>query len=518
MKRRGTQKGTRRKRRLENRRRRIEYRLRERQWEDQPEPMFQGRNIQYEVAERDRAITVGGIGLVQRMVQGLGLPKRINKRLKLLKVHVPYWESDHVLNIAYNSLSGGTYLEDIELRRNDEVYLDALGAERIPDPTTAGDFCRRFEEVDVDVLQDVLNETRVDVWRKQPKRFFKEAFIDSDGTLAPTTGECKQGMDISYKGTWGYHPLVVSLANTQEPLYLYNRSGNRPSHEGSAEYMDKAVDLCRGAGFRKITLRGDTDFSLTWHFDAWQEDGVRFIFGFDATAPLREIAENIAESEWNRLERPPKYRRKTASRKRPENVKARIVKEREYESIRLEAEDVAELEYRPAKCKKTYRIVVTRKNLTVSRGGKEFFDDIRYFFYITGDWKTPAEKIVLLANQRCDQENLIEQLKNGVCAMGMPVDNLLSNWAHMVMASLAWSLKAWLALLLPAKGRWRKKHEYEKQAVLRMGFKKFLNAFIRIPVQVVKTGRRLVYRILGWNPWLHVFLRAVEQMERPLLC
>ena len=102
--------------------------------------------------------------------------------------------------------------------------------------------------------------------------------------------------------------------------------------------------------------------------------------------------------------------------------------------------------------------------------------------------------------------------------MGMPVDNLVSNWAHMVMASMAWSLKAWLALLLPAKGRWRKKREEEKQTVLRMEFKKFLNAFIRIPAQVVKTGRRIVYRILGWNPWLHVFLRAVEQMERPLLC
>ena len=152
MKRRTTQKGAQRKRRLLNRRRRIEYRLRELQWEDQPAPMFRGRNIHYEIAERDRAITVGGIGLVQRMVQRLQLSKRINERLKLLKVHVPYWESDHILNIAYNSLSGGTYLEDIEVLRNDEVYLDALGAERIPDPTTAGDFCRRFEETDIDAL------------------------------------------------------------------------------------------------------------------------------------------------------------------------------------------------------------------------------------------------------------------------------------------------------------------------------------------------------------------------------
>jgi hypothetical protein len=479
--------------------------------------MFRGQNIQYEMAERDRGITVGGIGVVQRMVQGLRLAERINERLSLLKVHLPYWESDHVLNIAYNSLTGGTYLEDIELLRNDEVYLDALGAQRIPDPTTAGDFCRRFGETDIDGLQDILNETRLEVWRQQPKSFLKEAFIDADGTLLPTTGECKEGMEISYKGTWGYHPLVVSLANTQEPLYLYNRSGNRPSHEGAAEYMDNAVALCRKAGFRKTTLRGDTDFSLTWHFDAWDDEGVRFIFGFDATPALRETAENIDESEWQPLGRPPKHRRKTAARARPENVKARIVKQREFESIRLEAEEVAEFEYRPNHCDRPYRIVVTRKNLTVSRGEHELFDDIRFFFYVVNDRKTSAERIVLLANERCDQENLIEQLKNGVRSLRMPVDNLMSNWAYMVMASLAWSLKAWLALLLPVNGRWQEKHENDKESVLRMEFKKFVNAFIRIPAQVVKTGRRLLYRILGWNRWLHVFFRAVERMERPLL-
>jgi hypothetical protein len=507
-----------RKRRSLRRRQRIKHRLRDREWTDQPGPMFRGRNIRYEIAERDRGTASGGIGLIHRTVQELKLPERINSRLHLLKFHVPYWESDHILNIAYNALMEGTCLNDIELRREDEVFLDALGAQRIPDPTTAGDFCRRFKEEDVESLMSVVNETRLEVWREQPREFFDEAFIDGDGTLATTWGECKEGMDISYKGDWGYHPLVISLANTREPLFLVNRSGNRPSHEGAPEYFDHAIDLTRRGGFRKITLRGDTDFSLTRHFDFWHEDGIRFIFGFDAIHQLKTQAGELPESAWRRLKRPAKYERKTEPRARPEKVKARIVVEREFESIRLEAEDVAEFDYQPGHCDRPYRMVVTRKNLTVSRGVKELFDDIRYFFYVTNDSKTPAEEIVLLANQRCDQENLIEQLKNGVRALKMPVDNLVSNWAYMVMAALAWSLKAWCALRLPETGRWREKYKAEKQSLLRMEFKKFVHAFVRIPALVVKTGRRIIFRLLSWNPYQHVFLRALDRIEHPLRC
>src|SRR5262249_57701994 len=91
------------------------------------------------------------------------------------------------------------------------------------------------------------------------------ARIDGEGTLVATDAECKQGVDIAYDGTWGYHPLVVSLANTQEPLFLANRSGNRPSHELAAGFIDRAIELCRTAGFRALLFRGDTDFTQTRH-------------------------------------------------------------------------------------------------------------------------------------------------------------------------------------------------------------------------------------------------------------
>ena len=503
---------------MRNRQRRIEYRLRKIQWENQPQPMLKARNIHYELAERERGLAVGGIGAIHRLVRQVGLIEDIDREMNLLKRHLPYHESDHILNISYNILAGGTCLDDIEILRNDEVYLDALGAQRIPDPTTAGDFCRRFKEADIERLMKVINEARLRVWKRQPESFLEEAIIEADGTLAPTTGECKEGMDISYKGVWGYHPLVVSLANTQEPLFLVNRSGNRPSSEGAAERFDQAIELCRRAGFRKITLRGDTDFSLTRHLDRWADGGVRFVFGFDAIAKLQAWAMDLDESAWKPLERPSKYEVKTEPRARPENVKERIVEARGFKNIKLDSEHVAEFEYQPGNCKRSYRMVVVRKNLTIERGEREIVDDIRFFFYITDDQESSASEIVFESNARTNQENLIEQLKNGVRALNMPVDNLVSNWAYMVMASLAWTLKAWLALALPVKGRWKDKHRKEKSDVLRMEFKKFLNAFMRIPAQLVRSGRRIIFRLLSWNPYQHIFIRAVEALDRPLIC
>lgn len=493
---------------LQRRKQRIQYRLRNINWKEQNKPMLSASNIHYDIADRSRGLVYGGIGGIQLLARRTGLAKAIDDKLKLLKRHLPYFESDHVLNIAYNILCNGDCLEDIERLRNDEVYLDALGAERIPDPTTAGDFCRRFTEDDVEILMDIINEVRLAVWRKQPDEFFQEAVIDADGIIAETTGECKEGMNISYKGIWGYHPLVVSLANTAEPLYLVNRSGNCSSSEGAAKYINRAMDLCDTVGFKNILVRGDTDFSQTQHLDRWDDRGVTFIFGINAMPNLIEIADNLHEDLWRPLLRPAKYEVKTESRRRPANIKEQIVIERQYENIRLRSEDVADFAYRPTKCNNTYRVVVLRKNLSVERGEKVLFDDIRYFFYITNDYTSSAVEIVHCANGRCNQENLNEQLKNGVKAMRMPVDNLVSNWAYMVMASLAWTLKAWFALLLPEKGRWKQKHKREKRTVLKMEFKRFRNAFVQLPCQVIKTSRKIVYRLLCWNHWVGVFFRG----------
>lgn len=491
---------------IERRARELGKRLEPKQWPAQDVPMLGGGNIHYEVSDRVRAVNCGGIGAIHTLALKVGLVAAIDERVHVLKRHLPYHESDHVLNIAYNTLTGGSCLDDIELHRNDEVYMDALDTRRIPDPTTAGDFTRRFSETDVIDLMDAINSIRPKVWRgRLSASERREAVLDTDGTLAPTTGECKQGMDISYNGVWGYHPLIVSLANTSEPLFVVNRSGNRPSHDGAAEWMDRAVTLVREA-FDGVCLRGDTDFALTAHFDRWTDDNVRFAFGTDATAKLRGIADGIEESRWEPLIRRVKRTATTGRRRRRENVKERIVREREYKNIRLLSEDIAEFQYQPGKCDRPYRVVVLRKNLSVERGEQHLFDDIRYFFYITNIPEMSTSEVVFFCNDRCDQENLIGQLKSGLNALRMPVGDLHSNWAYMVMASLAWTLKAWFALQV---------HDVPRRSeLLRMGFPRFLRIIVQLPCQIVRTGRRIVYRILSFNSWVLTFLSTFDRIRR----
>lgn len=489
---------------LRNRKNRIARRLAPKNWEDQPRPMFKASNIQYEMARRVQGVNCGGIGAMHLMVQRLGLIEDINRNLKLLKVHLPYHESDHVLNLAYNILAGGVRLEDIELRRNDENFLNGLDAQRIPDPTTAGDFTRRFGQSDILSLQECFNRARQAVWKVQPQGFLKEAFIDVDGTIAGTYGECKEGIGLSYKGIWGYAPLIVSLANTKEVLYLVNRPGQAASHRGSVEWIDRAVELVAPVA-ETVTIRGDTDFTHTAHLDRWDQAGRQFILGMDAHPKVVQLAEQLPSSAWKKLERLPKYEILTEPRRKAFRYKEQIVIEKEFANRVLVGEDIAEMDYQPLKCARKYRLVIVRKNISVQKGEKVLFDEIKYFFYITNR-TDKAPKIVGPANGRCDQENVIEQLKNGVNAMRTPVNDLMSNWAYMVIASLAWNLKSWYGLLVPVRDRGLE--------LVRMEFRRFLNAIMLIPCQIARTARRVIYRVLGYNSWLVDFFATWERLQR----
>ena len=472
-------------------------------------PVIEASNIQYELSDKTSAIHCGGIGIIHQIVRKSGLVKSINKGLSLLKRHLPYHESDHILTICYNVICGGQRLEDIENLRNNEPFLNALDAERIPDPTTSGDFLRRFKEDDIHTLMDIINESRQKVWsnhakQNKQKQFLEEAFIDGDGTIVGTQGRTKEGAAFSYKGIWGYHPLIISLANTREVLYCVNRPGNKTSSDDAAQYYDKAIELVAPHA-RKICLRGDTDFSQCQHLDRWDEAGHTFIFGFDARANVTKLAEDLDEKAWSPLHRLPKYEIKTKARKKPHRYKDQAVIDKEYKNIELRGEDIAEFEYQPGACKKKYRMIVLRKNISIKKGEKVLIDEIRYFFYITNDRNRTAAEIVALANQRCDQENVIEQCKNGVNAMRLPVNDLMSNWAYMVIAILAWNLKAWMGLLMPDREKGDK--------LTRMEFRGFLNAIIYIPTQIVRGGRKILFRLLNYNDWVPDLLATWQKLR-----
>ena len=266
----------------------------------------------------------------------------------------------------------------------------------------------------------------------------KRATIDVDGTTAETTGCCKEGMDLNYKGQWGYGPLVVSLAETNEVLYTFNRPASRPSHEGAVAWIDRAVKLVRRGGFEQVRLRGDTDFSLTRNFDRWSEEGVEFVFGIEANRSFVREADKIGEAQWQKLER--KRKVVNSSRQRPVYVTNVPVKE------------------------------------------------------------LSTQQVVLESNGRCNQENVIEQLKNGVQALRMPADTLVANWTYLVIAAQAWNLKVWLGLLLPARLGARR--------LIRMEFRRFVTCVIGLPCQIVTTGRRLLYRLLTVNDWTRLLIEG----------
>lgn len=502
---------------LARRKRRLQKRIDKRRGFD--DSRIVGNGVKYELSEKQQAVHCGGLGIVMQLVKQLDLRRHINQLAPVLKLHAPYDETDHILNIAFNLLAGGSCLDHLELRRNDEAYLDALQVSRIPDPTTAGDFCRRFGVEQILLVMAAINRARQKVWQQQPDSFFDCATIEADGTMVETSGEKKEGIGINYKGQWGYHPLIVSLAETRELLYLHNRSGNRPSHEDAAFYLDLAINQCRKAGFRRIRLRGDTDFSQTKHLDGWDDQGVEFIFGYDASSGLVGKAENLAKSAWKQLDRSsPKNNSRRAKRA---NFKEQIVVENEYRNLKLVKESCAEFDYQPTACNRSYRMVVVRKEIQCSQGQQRLFEDdeVRYFFYITNaaEQELTTRQVIASANQRCDQENTIAQL-NACHAMAAPLDNLHSNWAYMVFASLAWTLKQWSGMMVRVTGNpsQRTKQKQVRQRVIRMEFATYLNSLMLIPAQVIRSARQAVFRLLTYRPSVDYLMMLHDHIARPL--
>ena len=211
----------------------------------------------------------GGLALAASLVRSLGIARDLDRELSLLASHRPFHESDHVLTYVYNLFAGGTCIEDIADLQTSEPARRMLGAARIPDPTTAGGFLRMFDAESLSALDQVINQAQEKVWKRHyDKKKAARAIVDLDSHVHPVYGDQKEGTDFTYKGSFGYHPLMISLAGTLECLRLVNRSGNTPSADGAENHLRELFPML-DRRFKQVIVRGDSAFAKQAIFDAY---------------------------------------------------------------------------------------------------------------------------------------------------------------------------------------------------------------------------------------------------------
>jgi hypothetical protein len=474
-----------------------------------------------EVDSRSTVTAYGGLVLVAALLSKLKVAAVINSTVKVLKMHLPYHESDHVIALALNLYVGGRCLEDQANLQQSEAVRRLLKASRIPDPTTAGDFLRRFsEDANPGSCRSLrqANDTIQDrAWKeiaREKRRQSKESeprwtAVDLDGKLRELKGTQKEGADFSHKGTWSYHPLVVSLSDTGEVLAMRNRPGNQRSSNGAAEVLDAVLPRVKAAHGPWILVRGDADFDRADLREACERAGTFFAVVAKGYSNRVEIAESLPEEAWTpfetraarhqaQKEKNRAYRR----RRKKKNLKRERATERNYTELRQTRQWVAEVPFSPPDTDKTYRLVLRRKETEHHQGQQHIFDQDRYGWVLTNlPESIPPEDVIDATYQRCDQENIVEQLGSGVAAWRMPVAEFAGNCAWLEIARLAWNLGKWIAqLALPAE-------------VVRWKWKRFRHAFVTVPAKVVKRSQQIWIQFAGSHRFVNDLVSAHTRLQ-----
>lgn len=483
--------------------------------------------LHLEVNESPKVTPYGGLALVAAFLKRFKVAERIDSKVSVLKQYQPYHESDHILAQALNLYVGGTCLEDLSHLQHSEAVRRLLGACRIPDPTTAGDFLRRFDEStnpgSLEALRQVIDELQCAVWKVKAKRTKKNKgkhksqksghileAIDMDGHIKRVYGVQKEGADFSHTKVWSFKPLLISKAGTGECLAVRNRSGNVKDPTGAAEALDEVLRYARPHLGKHVVVRGDSAFDQQDIRKTCEQHNVyTAIVGRSNPARMLD-ALLLSEEDWKPLQtraaRMADERRQSPTycpRKKKPNLKRKRARERGYKDKRLIAQWVAEVPCQPAGADKPYRMIIRRKLIEKSQGQEVLFQDYHYSFLITDVPKSIAstEYGVDLTYERCDHENVIEQMGSGIPCWRMPVREFDGNCAWLEIARLAWNLAKWLALLaLPDE-------------VVRWEWKRFRHAFVYLAAEVVKRSRQTWLRFHG----AHRFLDLVLIAERRLL-
>jgi hypothetical protein len=466
--------------------------------------------VQVEVEASDTTV-YGGLVVVLALVKRVRLPQLLNDALSLLRVYKPYSEADHVLTHTFNLYLGGSTIEDIATLQQSPAIRCLLGMPRVPDPTTAGDFLRRFDQPSLTSLDLALDQAMERAWQLLPRKVRRQrktqtAKVDLDSHFKEVYGQQKEGADLNRKGVWSYHPLVVSLAGTQEVLRIRNRPGNSHDATGAVEDVGAVLPMLL-RHFGGVLVRGDAQFYQSELMDLCHEAGQHFIFVMQSSTRRVEWAEGRDEAQWQpfvpraarrQAEAEQKKRRK---RKRRKNLRRQRALERGKRDLRLVKQWVTEWRYSPGASTHTYRVVVRRQLIeeTDKTGAKQ--EVFRYRFAMTNLEQESATEVLDLLYERCDQENVIEQLDTGIAAFRMPCGTLRANQAWCCMARLAHNLKCWLSMLvLPAD-------------TVRWEWKRWRQAFVFVAATVVRHARRVRVRLNLSHRFHRELLAAHAQLQ-----
>lgn len=425
---------------------------------------------------------LGGLALASRLLSRLGAHQVFARHLKLLRVPKRYRDSDHVIAQILNLFAGGSCLEDLAQLQCSESIRRLLGAPSLPDPTTSGDFLRRFDRDQLAALDSAMEDLQRAAWKhSRGRRVLEQGIVDLDSHVHHVYGDKKGGTDFTYKGGFGYHPLIASLAGTGEVLRAINRPGNTPSAKGAADCLREIFPLLESR-FRTVLVRGDSAFAQQSVYDACEEAGHFFAMVSAQQVNFTAIAEEITPSAWKPFHTK-ESRKGGETRKKRKNVRRSRCRARKKRDMNLKRQWVAEVDYRPARSTSSYRLIVRKQKIQTAGRGGELFDEYRYRYVLSNLPKSVGtEAVVRLTYGRCDQEKVIEQLKNGVSAFRMPLGQEHANAAFLKIAAIAHNLKAWLAqIVLP-------------EECVRWEWKRFRHSFVYVAARVVRSARQVVVR------------------------
>jgi len=334
-----------------------------------------------------------------------------------------------------------------------------------------------------------------------------------DSTVKPVYGQCKQGADFSHNGMWSYHPFLVTLEHTNELLRTINRPGNSASAEGAAEALAEVLPMAN-RHFKQIRVRGDSAFYQRAIIAECERAKAQFALVMDGYGLLHKTAETLPQNAWKLFNAEPQSKKviRVKRRRKRDRSRRRIARRRGYRTLTKTKEWVAEFAYvMPRRSKdqdhglagRRYRVIVKRQLVEVTEGENALFEEHRHRFLITNISKRQmdAASVLRFAYGRCDQENTIEQMKNGIQALRMPTGELLANAAFLMCGQLAWCLRSWLSLLALPKETLRYKWNW------------FRHAFVYVAAKITESGRQAHVHLTGFHRFVEHMAIAARRLN-----